>query len=230
VETLTRSPEDSPAFTIAPDRDWLATVRQILPTSRRVLGSLRPTWQLPGVFAIDPPFLRTAGIRALVWDVDGTLTHRHAPELAAEVRAPLERLLAADGLKHVLLSNSNEARFAQLCDLFDGVPVVKGYVSAAGPVFRVRQGSDERWSRPARGVLRPIRKPDPLLARFALQVLEVPDPTAVALVGDQYLTDVATANLAGIRSIKVPTLGRASFPLPVRVLQKVDEWLYRLTV
>jgi predicted HAD superfamily phosphohydrolase YqeG len=52
----------------------------------------------------------------------------------------------------------------------------------------------------------------------------------VALVGDQYLTDVATANLAGIRSIKVPTLGRASFPPSVRLLQRVDEWLYRLTV
>lgn len=229
METLTTA-KTAAAYTIVPDRDWMATVRQILPTSRRVLASLQPTWQLPGVQAIDPPFLRTAGIRALVWDVDGTLMRRHAPEIAPEVRPAFERLLAAEGLKHVVLSNSNEARAEQLCALFAGVPVVKGYVSADGPLFRVRQGTEERWSRPARGVLRPIRKPDPQLARFALQVLEVTDGTAVALVGDQYLTDVATANLAGIRSIKVPTLGRASFPFPVRVLQRVDEWLYRLTV
>jgi hypothetical protein len=230
VDTLTRDTEEAPAFTIAADRDWLTTIRQSLPAARRVLGSLRPTWHLPGVFAIDPPFLRTAGIRALVWDVDGTLMHRHAADVAPEVRGALDRLLSADGLRHVLLSNSSEARFAQLCEIFADIPVVKGYLSASGPVFRVRHGAAERWSRPASGVLRTIRKPDPLLARFALEVLAISDRTAVAMVGDQYLTDVATANLAGIRSIKVPTLGRASFPPSVRLLQKVDEWLYRLTV
>lgn len=230
MDTLTRTTEQVPAFTIAPDRDWLTTIRQSLPAARRVLGSLRPTWHLPGVFAIDPPFLRTAGIRALVWDVDGTLTHRHAAELAPGVRLALDRLLAADGLRHVLLSNSSEARFAQLSEIFADVPVVKGYLSAAGPVFRVRHGTVERWSHPASGVLRTIRKPDPLLARFALEVLDISDRTAVAMVGDQYLTDVATANMAGIRSIKVPTLGPATFPPSVRLLQKVDEWLYRLTV
>jgi HAD superfamily phosphatase (TIGR01668 family) len=230
VETLTRSSDEAPAFTIAADRDWLSTIRQVLPTARKVLDNLRPTWHLPGVFAIDPEFLHAAGIRALVWDVDGTLTHRHAPDFAPEVRASLARLRSAEGLRHVVLSNSNEDRFAQLSGMLADVPVVKGYLSAAGPVFRVRLGTVERWSRPADGVLRPIRKPDPLLARFALEVLEVVDPSTVALVGDQYLTDVATANLAGIRSIKVPTLGRASFPPSVRLLQRVDEWLYRLTV
>jgi predicted HAD superfamily phosphohydrolase YqeG len=46
-------------------------------------------------------------------------------------------------------------------------------------------------------------------------------------VGDQYLTDIAGANLAGIRSIKVPTIGRRSFPLPVRFLQWSEELLFR---
>jgi predicted HAD superfamily phosphohydrolase YqeG len=42
------------------------------------------------------------------------------------------------------------------------------------------------------------------------------------MVGDQYFTDIAGANLAGIRSIKVPTVGRAQFPFVVRWFQRLE--------
>ena len=51
--------------------------------------------------------------------------------------------------------------------------------------------------------------------------------TGVVMVGDQYTTDIAGANLAGIRSIKVATIARHSFPFPVRLLQTMEDMLVR---
>ena len=77
--------------------------------------------------------------------------------------------------------------------------------------------------------LGPIRKPSRRLVRAALEWLKVENrPEAALMVGDQYFTDIASANLAGIRSLKVATLHRASFPTPVRVSQRLEGLLYRL--
>jgi predicted HAD superfamily phosphohydrolase YqeG len=208
----------------------VGTVRQTLPLAFRVLRSLRPTWELAGVHVIDTAFLRASGVRGLIWDVDGTLTHCRAAEHAPEVCTALAHLLSTDELRHVVLSNCGESRFDQLGEIFPALPIVKGYVCTDGSrVYRVRERGVERWSRAARGVLRPIRKPDPSLVRFAVEVLGI-EGGAVAVVGDQYLTDIAAANLAGVRSIKVPTIAPHSFPASVRMLQRVDAWLNRLTV
>jgi len=65
--------------------------------------------------------------------------------------------------------------------------------------------------------------------RAALAELDIADrPEAALMVGDQYFTDIASANLAGVRSAKVPTLHRASFPAPVRWSQRLEAVLYRL--
>jgi len=50
----------------------------------------------------------------------------------------------------------------------------------------------------------------------------------VAMVGDQYLTDVAGANLGGVRSIKLPTLAPGTFRRSVRLGQVVEILLYAL--
>jgi predicted HAD superfamily phosphohydrolase YqeG len=42
------------------------------------------------------------------------------------------------------------------------------------------------------------------------------------MIGDQYFTDIVSANLAGVRSIKVPTLDPPSFPTAVRLSQKFE--------
>ena len=75
--------------------------------------------------------------------------------------------------------------------------------------------------------LDPVRKPDPELLRAAVAALELPG-SAVVMVGDQYFTDIAGAGLAGIRSIKVPTIGRESFPTGMRVGHVVERLAYRI--
>jgi HAD-hyrolase-like len=72
---------------------------------------------------------------------------------------------------------------------------------------------------------RSIRKPSVPLLEYAVQVLSVPVQEAL-VVGDQYLTDIAAANLVGVRSAKGPTLEPGSFGLPVRLLQLVRAGLY----
>jgi predicted HAD superfamily phosphohydrolase YqeG len=46
------------------------------------------------------------------------------------------------------------------------------------------------------------------------------------MIGDQYLTDVAGANLGGVRSIKLPTLARETFRPSVRFSQSLERGLY----
>lgn len=76
--------------------------------------------------------------------------------------------------------------------------------------------------------LRPLKKPSAQLVRLVLEELGSPAPERTFMVGDQYFTDIAGANLAGIGSIKVPTLDRAGFPLAVKSFQRMEELLYRL--
>jgi hypothetical protein len=156
------------------------------------------------------------------------LTPRHADRLDARAQRALDVLLARADLRHAVLSNCGESRFVQLGAMLPGIPIVKGYRGEDGEIFRVRMGDEDRWTRPARGLLRSIRKPDPCLVGFPLEYLGVP-ASAAAVVGDQHLTDVAAANLAGVRSVKVPTLGAEALPPVARLLQTVDAWSYQVS-
>ena len=61
-----------------------------------------------------------------------------------------------------------------------------------------------------------------------MRVIGCPDRSGVVMVGDQYFTDIAGANLAGIRSIKVDTFDPPSFPFVLRSFQRIESLLYRL--
>ncbi|MCA9722385.1 MAG: HAD hydrolase-like protein, partial [Gemmatimonadetes bacterium] len=50
----------------------------------------------------------------------------------------------------------------------------------------------------------------------------------VVMVGDQYLTDIAGANLAGARSIKLAAIAPETLPPGIRAGQRVERLLYRL--
>ncbi len=63
------------------------------------------------VTRITPEFLRGAGIRGLVLDVDNTLTPHGSQEVSAEVLAWLSQMRAA-GVRMMLASNNYEARVA----------------------------------------------------------------------------------------------------------------------
>ncbi|WP_419938615.1 HAD hydrolase-like protein [Candidatus Palauibacter sp.] len=219
---------------------WMQTARRLLPRFARLSREIRPTLHLDSVNDLSAGRLRDLGVEAVLWDVDGTLMAHHARRVDPALADAFEDLLRAPGLRHAIVSNCQEARFAELGEIFPAIPVILGYETGAGAAFRVRRGPAESWRCPgaaaassdgveAPGDLRPIRKPSGRLVRAALDELDLADrPQAALMVGDQYFTDIASANLAGVRSVKVPTLHRASFPAPVRSSQRLEAVLYRL--
>jgi predicted HAD superfamily phosphohydrolase YqeG len=218
----------------AEPRDWLRTVRQSLPQVLRLARSMRPTWDLRGLAALDAGFLRRERIGGLLWDVDGTLTHYHGRVLAPEVRESVEPLFQDSGLRHAIVSNCDDIRLHELATMFPQVPVLKVYDDREARLGRqLLEGTDEwfelsaevaRPVPPPMSLLVPLRKPAAAIIGFAVQRLGL-DPGEVVMVGDQYWTDVAGANLGGIRSIRVPTVGQATFPRVLRSLQRVDGWM-----
>lgn len=213
--------------------DWIRTTAQALPRFFELAGRMRPSVHLPDIRALDEEFLRTHDVRGLIWDVDGTLMPHHNLEIDEAFRETFDRLLRRNGLRHVILSNCGEERLAELGRIFPEVPVVKAYVGDPGPVARRLVGGRESWldleGRPVSPEgLSPVKKPSALPIRLALREMEDPPPEQVFMVGDQYFTDIAGANLGGVRSVKVPTWERASFPLVLRAFQRFESVLFRL--
>ncbi|MGD9524100.1 MAG: HAD hydrolase-like protein [Gemmatimonadales bacterium] len=209
----------------------LGTIAQTLPRLGRVLGNLRPTWHLDSLDALDDAFVARHAIRAILWDVDGTLTTFHGPEVAPPARRFLA-LCRHPGLRHAILSNAGEARYRELGTIFPEIPVLKGYRVAGEVAMReLRHGRDswpaERVAEVVAGGGVPLRKPDGELVRAAANLLEV-DLPGVVMVGDQYLTDIAGANLAGARSIKLAAIAPETLPPGIRAGQRVERLLYRL--
>ena len=223
---------------------WPQTARRLLPRLRRLSREIRPTFHLGSVNELTTALMREFRVKVVLWDVDGTLMAHHAPRVDPEVAAGFRNLLAAPGLKHVIVSNCEEERFVQLGRIFPWIPIVLGYDTEEGGAFKIRHGVDEVWRGPGAEAaaaavaaddgqgseaLRAMRKPSRRLVEAALEEVGMADrPEAALMVGDQYFTDVASANLAGIRSAKVPTLHRASFPAPVRWSQRLEAVLFRL--
>ena len=174
----------------------------------------------------------------MIWDVDGTLMAHHNTCVAEEFQSTLARLLERSDVKQVILSNCGETRFAELGRIFPEIPVLKAYTKEGNEtVLRSLVGGVERWSdggergngdRVLQERLTPLKKPSGELVEFAIQQAGSPARERVYMVGDQYFTDIAGANLAGIKSIKVPTFEPASFPFPVRSFQLIERVLYRL--
>ncbi len=219
---------------------WLLTARRIVPRLARLSREIRPTYHLGSVRDLDASRLRSLGIEAVLWDVDGTLMAHHATRVDPDLARTFESLLASDALQHVIVSNCLRDRFEALATIFPGVPVVTGYETGDGAAFVIRRDSSEEWSgaagaenafaRGASGEWRAIRKPSRRLVGAALGEVGLADrPEAALMVGDQYFTDIASANLAKMQSAKVPTLHRSSFPATVRNFQRIEEVLFRLT-
>ena len=179
--------------------------------------------ELPGVEAITPDFLRANRIEGIIWDLDGTLTLHGASEIHPGVRANVMQLLQIVELQNVVLSNARSPRLRALSACLPGIPFVKGYQAGRNLTFRIFQDGEESWTGGVRREAAAVRKPDQRLVEFAIEKTGVTSRDRIALVGDQHLTDIAPANLAGLLSVKVPTLEPASFPLPVRALQLAEQ-------
>jgi predicted HAD superfamily phosphohydrolase YqeG len=215
---------------------WVTTVRQAAPRFFELVQLLKPTVHVASIKSVDEAFLATHAASAILWDVDGTLMPHHDRVVASEVKA----ILAAVGRRvpQAIVSNCNEERLAELGVLFAELPVFQGYHLETGDIAlrRLHEGRDE-WSlgefagrrpfpAPPAGAL-PIRKPNADVIERVIEAIGA-DRERVFMVGDQYFTDIAGANLAGIRSVKVDTLSPASFPLPVRGLQLLERTVYRV--
>ena len=208
------------------------TLVQIAPRLVSLVGKMRPTWHLPALAAVTPEFLRAHGVRGLIWDVDGVLTGDRRPELRPESAGPFRALLGAEDLRHVVLSNASEDRYRQLGELFPELPILRGYAFRGAVQHRKLHRGVDSWSaeelaaRLVEGV-HVIRKPSAELIEYAVRELGW-QKDEVAMVGDQYLTDVAGANLGGVRSIKLPTLEPGTFRRSVRLGQVVEIFVYAL--
>ena len=210
----------------------LATLRQTLPQLWNILSQLRPTFHLDSADEVNAEFLNRHDIRAVLWDVDGTLMSYHGSDIDPAF-PQLRHLFASGPARHAILSNCDERRFEELAVIFPEIPIVRGYATASGPVFRQKwRGEDSHTSEQIETLLsngaRQMRKPAGQLVRYGMELLGIDDPQAVLMVGDQYLTDVASANLSGARSAKVPTFRRDTFPLSIRISQRLEWLVYAL--
>ena len=222
---------------MAAPSDWITTTRQALPRFFKLVSKLKPTFHLPDITSVDQDFVDTHKVAALLWDVDGTLMPHHDMGVAIEFQATLKNLEAR--IPQAILSNCGETRFHELGSIFPELPVLKAYKAGKGRVVvRVLERGVERWSETSGKVRReidqptepltPLKKPSAELIEFALDQLGAPSRERTFMVGDQYFTDIAGANLAGIGSIKVPTFKPESFPFPVRSFQLFERAVYRL--
>ena len=218
---------------MAAPTDWIATTRQALPEFFRLARRLRPTFQMRDIRGIDHAFIRENGINALIWDVDGTLMPHHYKGVAPSLQPAMDKILELSEVRHTILSNCGEERLVELGQLFPHIPVVKAYETESGTVCRTLVKGREEWLGDAGSLepprqRQPIKKPSAKLVECAMRVLGREDRAGVVMVGDQFFTDIAGANLAGIRSIKVDTLDPRSFPFAVRSFQRFESVVYRL--
>lgn len=207
-----------------PELDWVRTVLHAVGQLPQLLTALEPLDELPGVEAMTPAFLRARGIAGIIWDLDGTLTSHGASEIHPEIQAHLTQL-QTEKFHNVVLSNARSPRLRTLSTGWPGIPFIKGYQVGSDLAFRIFESGEESWTGGVVAERPAVRKPDMRLIEFAIEQTNLPERDRIALVGDQYVTDIAPANLAGVRSVKVPTLEPASFPLPVRALQIAERAL-----
>ncbi|KPJ86456.1 MAG: hypothetical protein AMS18_15550 [Gemmatimonas sp. SG8_17] len=207
-----------------------ATLRQSLPRLGYLLSQLEPTYHLDTVAQIDAAFLKELEVAGVLWDVDGTLMTYHGRDVDDQF-PHIRNLFRSGPARHAILSNCDEARFEKLGELFPEVHVLRGYTTADGLVFRHRLGGEDTHTvDEVNRILSDgggqIRKPSRELVEYGRQVLRVDEPHSLLMVGDQYLTDIASANLAGTRSVKVRTFGRETFPRQIRLSQRMENLLY----
>lgn len=212
--------------------DWVTTVVQGVPKLSALSRHMRPTLQLDSIASLNAATLRSFGAHCLIWDVDGTLMRRHGNEVAPQLVESFQRLLDDPALRHVVLSNCDETRFVELATIFPTIPIIRVYQTDRGIVVRRRLGASDSSIFGVGVSLDPgctvLRKPNVSMVRAALDELGCASAADAVMIGDQYLTDIAPANMAGVRSVKVRTVEPGSFPAAVRALQLAEKLLFAI--
>ncbi|MBH1980514.1 HAD-IIIA family hydrolase [Candidatus Saccharibacteria bacterium] len=170
------------------------------------LDELRPTHIVKGVEGITPSSLDrnglgTSAIKAIAFDVDGTLMGHHEINVEHDVYRALNDLAEAS-YKLYIISNAYGDRVDELKDMFEynGVKarvVTPQYVTPAGE-------SPKKYRKPHTAMIEDVA------ANAGGSVL---------MVGDQMIKDVLSANRADMPSVLVPRRGDGDDPR-VKYLQR----------
>ena len=217
---------------LATGNSAFSTFAQTLPRLASVVKRMRPTWHMTSLSQLDAAFVKEHGITACIWDIDGTLTGDRQKKIDKRAEPAFSALMGMKGLKHVVLSNAGEERYVQLGSIFPEVPILRAYRMDGKILYRRRLGAYDTWTpqevehKLTQGAA-VIRKPSGDLVKYALEELGV-TKQEVVMIGDQYMTDVAGANMGGVRSIKLPTLARETFRTSVRISQRLELGIYAM--
>ena len=90
-----------------------------------------PQYLFHRITEITPEFLQQRGIRALILDIDNTLTFDNQPDIPPEVESWLRRMEGA-GIRMAIVSNNREARVRPFAEACGGL----AYVADAGKPSR----------------------------------------------------------------------------------------------
>lgn len=177
------------------------------------MNMLRPTHIVKTVEGITPESLDENGlgldrVGALAFDVDGTLMSHHETYVEHSVYKTL-RGLADASYKLFIISNAYGERVDELRALFEYNGVGLKVIS---PEYVTPYGDNPKR----------YRKPKAIMLEAAVEESE----SVVAMVGDQMLKDVQSANRAGMPSILVPRRGDGDDPR-VKYLQRPLELVAR---
>lgn len=146
---------------------------------------------------IDLAALRAQGIRALLLDLDNTLTAWRGYEISPELQTWLEQ--ARRDFQVCLVSNQIKGRRVREIAARLGIPCVHGL----GP-----------WGKPGR-----------LIFRRAVEKTGIP-PEQTAMIGDQLFADIRGARRAGMYAILVEPVGDKEFFITAG-LRKLARWIER---
>lgn len=168
---------------------------------RGLPGRLRPVFVVDAVVNLTPEDIgrHAPGIRAVLLDIDGTITDHHAPTVPESAARRLAGYTEA-GLATFIISNCHDERVDEVHRLFG--PLVTGVIT---PVDAV-DPADPR-DRPRRHI-----KPAPDMLLAVVERHQVTDPDGsrrpltareMLMVGDQMIKDVLAARRAGASSVLV---------------------------
>jgi len=186
----------------------LLTIRSFMEYTRAISRSLEWLEFSPGVTAIDfAAWHKQYGIRAVLFDIEGTLTPWADPQVDNEVASALRRARKSGIVQVGLVSNMRPRHSARAAAVANQIDAATYHVP----------------------LMLADRKPSPAMVYAALSKLDVP-AREVAFVGDK-LVDVLAAHRAGIARVAwVDRLGSADHPLEkvfYRPLERAIKWTIR---
>lgn len=160
-----------------------------------MFGLFRPKAHFDRLVLLDKGELYKMGYRALLFDVDNTITCWNSPDIDEAVLAWFAKL-GDFGLKGAIISNNSAERLKPLAD---------------------RLGID---------FLPKARKPLPFGYKTAAERLGA-DRASTLMIGDQLLTDILGANLAGIDSVLLKPISLAREFRWTYVNRRIERLIWR---